>query len=167
MLLKVLAGKTERDYEAMLAGGVSTAAASVTREEVDGHVAAAGSPEHLRTVRELMAAVPPRPSSPPTIPARPAAPAVPPPIPGAAPAPVVRTETLLWRRVEVAPGLELHVRSDYAVPDTRAKRESLLLAVLESLQPGGRSLRKLLSRLRSGRSFNRHTVFPDRREARR
>ncbi len=128
VLLKMLAGKAEGDYEAMLAGGVSMAASLVTREEVEGHVAAAGAPEHLRTVRELMAAAPPPP-------ARAVAPAILPPALGAAPASVARTETLLWRRVEVAPGLELHVRADYAVPDTRAKREALLLAVLESLQP--------------------------------
>ncbi len=59
VLLKMLAGKTEADYEAMLAGGVSMAAAAVPREEVDGHIAAAGPPEHLRLVRDLMAAAPP------------------------------------------------------------------------------------------------------------
>ncbi len=128
-LLKMLAGKTEADYEAVLAGGVSTAAAAVPREEVDGHIAAAGPPEHLRFVRDLMAATPPPPASPPR------APVVPPPVPAAAPPPVPRPETALWRRVEVAPGFELHVRADFVVPDTRAKRESLLLAVLEGLQP--------------------------------
>ena len=141
-LLKMLAGKTERDYEAMLAGGVSTAAAAVPREEVDGHIATGGLTEHSRLVRDLMAAAPPKPppipSSPPPIPSA-ALTETPPPIPSAASTPVSRAETSLWRRVEVAPGFELHVRADFLVPDTRAKRESLLLAVLEGLQPGGRS----------------------------
>ncbi len=137
VLLKMLAGKTEADYEAMLAGGVSMAAAAVPREEVDGHIAAAGPPEHLRLVRDLMAAAPPLPTPPPI-------PSSPPPIPSAPvtasppPVPVPRAESALWRRVEVAPGLELHVRAGFVMPDTRAKRESLLLAVLEGLQPGGR-----------------------------
>ena len=139
-LLKMLAGKTEADYEAMLAGGVSTAAAAVSREEVDGHIAA-GPPEHLRLVRDLMAAAPPVPppipSSPPPIPLAPML-DKPPPIPAAALATGVRAESTLWRRIEVAPGFELHVRADFVVPDTRAERESLLLAVLEGLQPGRR-----------------------------
>ena len=144
-LLKMLANKTEADYEAVLAGGVSTAAAALPREEVDGHIAAAAPPEHLRLARDLMAAAPPPLSSPPPVPPAlvraPPPPAMPPPIPGAAPAalPVARVETLLWRRVEVVPGLELHVRADFVMPDTRARREALLLAVLEGLQPGGRS----------------------------
>ena len=123
-LLKILAGKGEADYEAMLAGGVSVGAA-VSREEVEGHVAAAGPPEHLRLVRDLMAAAPAPRAVPGAGSAAAPLPSTPPPVP-AAPPPI-------WRRVEVAPGLELHLRADFAPPDTRARRESLLLALLEAV----------------------------------
>lgn len=115
-LLKMLAGKTESDYEAVLAGGVATAAAVVPREELDGHIDAAGPSEDVRLVRGLA-------TDPPPIPVAPAVP---------------RADALLWRRVEVAPGLELHVRADFPAPDTRARRESLLLAVLAGLRSDGR-----------------------------
>ena len=133
VLLKMLAGKTETDYEAVLAGGVSVAAATLPREDVEGHVAAVGTPESLRTVRDLMSAAPPLPP--------PVPPSLPPPLvsPPGAPPPVPRAETPLWRRVEIAPGLELHVRADFTAPETRPRRESLLLAVLEALRPGGRA----------------------------
>ena len=128
----MLAGKKEGDYEAMLAGGVSTAAASVPREETDELGTRAVTSDQRRFVRDLMAAVPP-----PTIPVSlPPVPSGPPPV---IPPPIRAETSSLWRRVEVAPGFELHVRADFLLPDTRAKRESLLLAVLESLQPGGRS----------------------------
>ena len=126
-LLKMLAGKGEADYEAMLAGGVSVAAAAMPREEVEGHVAAAGPPDHLRLVRDLMAAAPV--AAPRAMPAAPAA---------FAPVPVVPPPTTpLWRRTEIAPGLELHLRADFVPPDTRARRESLLLALLEAVMRSG------------------------------
>ena len=107
-LLKMLAGKTEAEYEAVLAGGVSTKAAAGPRDEPD----AAGSSGTLRLVHDLT------PDEPPSVsPAK---------------------ETFPWRRVEIAPGLELHVRADFAAPDTHAGRESLLSAVLANLPRRGR-----------------------------
>ncbi len=89
-LLKMLAGKTEADYEAVLAGGVSTAAGTAMPRD-----------EPIRPIG------------------------------------TARAETLFWRRVEIAPGLELHVRADFVAPDTDAGRESLLRVALENLSGGG------------------------------
>ena len=130
-LLKMLAGKREADYEAMLAGGVSVAAAALPREEVEGHVASAGPPEHLRLVRDLMAAVPAAPPRP--APGAAPRPATPPPIPAPAATPVALPPAF-WRRVEIAPGVELHLRADFIPPDTRTGRERLLLALLEAMR---------------------------------
>jgi DNA-binding transcriptional MerR regulator len=51
-----------------------------------------------------------------------------------------------WQRVEIEPGLELHIRSDYTPPTTSAKSRSLAERVIHRLRrlrrPGGREREK-------------------------
>lgn len=109
-LLKMFAGKREADYEAMLAGGISVVGAA-SRKEADEH-AAATPPEGLRLVRDLVASE----------------------------EPLVSASTApLWRRVEVAPGLELQLRADFTLPEARAGRESLLLAMWQAVASSGQA----------------------------
>jgi len=56
--------------------------------------------------------------------------APPPPAPQAAAA----TQSHSWQRVEIEPGLELHVRSDYAPPPTSARTKSLLEKAIHRLR---------------------------------
>ena len=54
--------------------------------------------------------------------------AAPPPPPQAA------AQTHSWQRVEIEPGLELHIRSDYAPPPTSARTKSLLEKAIHRLR---------------------------------
>jgi DNA-binding transcriptional MerR regulator len=45
-----------------------------------------------------------------------------------------QTRTRSWHRVEIEPGLELHIRSDYAPPTTSAKSRSLAERVIQGLR---------------------------------
>ena len=45
--------------------------------------------------------------------------------PVAASAPLANEESVSWQRVEIEPGLELHIRSDYAPPGSSAKTKGL------------------------------------------
>jgi DNA-binding transcriptional MerR regulator len=52
----------------------------------------------------------------------------------AAPPPPAAPQTHSWQRVEIEPGLELHVRSDYAPPPTTARTKSLLEKAIHRLR---------------------------------
>jgi len=41
------------------------------------------------------------------------------------PAPSVQEQTVVWQRLEIEPGLEVHIRSDYAPPTTTARTRTL------------------------------------------
>jgi DNA-binding transcriptional MerR regulator len=45
-----------------------------------------------------------------------------------------QTQTRSWERVEIEPGLELHIRSDYTPPTTSAKSRSLAERVIHGLR---------------------------------
>jgi len=51
-----------------------------------------------------------------------------------APAPPLEDETASWQRVEIEPGLELHVRSDYSPPATSARTRSLAERAIHRLR---------------------------------
>jgi len=59
------------------------------------------------------------------------------PLDAAAPAPP-QTSSHSWQRVELEPGLELHVRSDYSPPATGARTRSLLEKAIHRLRRLGR-----------------------------
>jgi DNA-binding transcriptional MerR regulator len=52
----------------------------------------------------------------------------------AAAAPPQQTSSHSWQRVEIEPGLELHIRSDYAPPTTGARTKSLLEKAIHRLR---------------------------------
>ena len=49
--------------------------------------------------------------------------------------PATPAPSIIWRRVEVAPGLEVHLRADFVPPNTRERREALLRALAEAVAP--------------------------------
>ena len=62
------------------------------------------------------------------------APAAPPPMEMAAAPPQDLAAPHSWQRVEIEPGLELHVRSDYSPPATTGKTRSLLERAIHRLR---------------------------------
>lgn len=103
---ELVAGKNEQDLEMML--GVRGAAGKKT--------------EAKRYLETLLASAP----SPP----RTEAAAAPP----SAPLDALADQSASWQRVEIEPGLELHVRSDYAPPATGARTRSLLEKAIHRLR---------------------------------
>src|SRR6185503_5168744 len=57
-----------------------------------------------------------------------------PPLMQAAPPPQMLDQSASWQRVEIEPGLELHVRSDYSPPATSGKTKSLLEKAIHRLR---------------------------------
>ncbi len=109
---ELVAGKSEQELEMLL--GVSSVAAKKSRET-----------DAKRYLESLLA-----PDSAPMEMLAGAAPAGPPP--PAAPQQIDQTAS--WQRVEIEPGLELHIRSDYAPPATGGKTKSLLEKAIHRLR---------------------------------
>jgi DNA-binding transcriptional MerR regulator len=105
---ELVAGKSEQELETIL--GVRGASGSKTEAKL-----------YLET---LLASAP----SPLPIDAAPA-----PPAPQAAAAPQA-AQSHSWQRVEIEPGLELHIRSDYSPPSTGARTKSLLEKAIHRLR---------------------------------
>ncbi len=63
-----------------------------------------------------------------------ASPASAPPMQAAAPPPPQLDASASWQRVEIEPGLELHVRSDYTPPASTGKTRSLLERAIHRLR---------------------------------
>jgi DNA-binding transcriptional MerR regulator len=102
---ELVAGKTELELEMML--GVRSASGKKTEAK-----------QYLETLL----------SSAPSQPLMETAAAPPPPPPQAA------AQSHSWQRVEIEPGLELHVRSDYSPPPTTARTKSLLEKAIHRLR---------------------------------
>ena len=105
---ELVAGKSEQELETML--GVRGASG--------------GRTEAKRYLETLLSSAP----SPPQIDAAP-----PPQAPRAAAAPQA-AEAHSWQRVEIEPGLELHIRSDYSPPTTGSRTKSLLEKAIHRLR---------------------------------
>ncbi len=105
---ELVAGKSEQELEMLL--GVGTVAAKKTRES-----------DAKRYLESLLA-----PESAPPPPMRVAG--APPP------APQMLDQSASWQRVEIEPGLELHIRSDYSPPATGGKTKSLLEKAIHRLR---------------------------------
>ena len=103
---ELVAGKSEQELETLLGIG-STAKKSRDTEA-------------KRYLESLLAPVP-------------AAPAAQPLKEAAAPPPAQTDQSHSWQRVEIEPGLELHIRSDYS-PPTSARARSLLEKALHRLR---------------------------------
>ncbi|HEU4932051.1 MAG TPA: MerR family transcriptional regulator [Pyrinomonadaceae bacterium] len=107
---ELVAGKSEQELEMLL--GVGSVAAKKTRES-----------DAKRYLESLLA---PESAPPPMIADAAAAPSPPPP--------QKFDQSASWQRVEIEPGLELHIRSDYSPPATSGKTKSLLEKAIHRLR---------------------------------
>ena len=103
---ELVAGKSEQELETLL--GIGSTAAKKSRET-----------DAKRYLESLLAPNP--------------APAAPPLKQVAAPPPQQTDQSHSWQRVEIEPGLELHIRSDYS-PPTSARARSLLEKAIHRLR---------------------------------
>lgn len=109
---ELVAGKSEQELETLL--GIGSTAAKKTRDT-----------DAKRYLESLLA---PAPAS-----ARASAPAAPTSRQAAAPTQQQSDQSHSWQRVEIEPGLELHIRSDYS-PPTSARTRSLLEKAIHRLR---------------------------------
>lgn len=125
-LLKMLPDKTSADLEAILTTGVALEPTAVSPPPSAASPPSSSGELHGSILRDLMTGQagtrpvhrPERTSTPP-----------------------ISTQPAQWQRIEVATGLELHVRSDFRLPPTEAGRAQMLLLLLEKLReaaPGSR-----------------------------
>ena len=104
---ELVTGRSEQELEMLL--GVGTLTARKNRDtDAKRYLESLLAPESAPP-RSMMAAAAPAPS----------APSPPPP-------PQHVDQSASWQRIEIEPGLELHIRSDYAPPATSGKIKSLL-----------------------------------------
>ena len=108
---ELVAGKSEQELEMLL--GVGTVAPRKSRET-----------DAKRYLESLLA--------PDAAPFRMETAAAPPPLPPTAPQMVEQSAS--WKRIEIEPGLELHIRSDYSPPPTSGKTKSLLEKAIHRLR---------------------------------
>jgi len=105
---ELVAGKSEQELEMLL--GVGGVAAKKNREtDAKRYLESLLAPESAAFPMEMAAAPPP-------------------------PAPQMLVQSASWQRVEIEPGLELHVRSDYSPPATSGKTKSLLEKAIHRLR---------------------------------
>ena len=102
---ELVAGKSEQELETML--GVR--AASGKKTEAKRYLETLLSSAPSQPLKETAAAPPP-------------------------PQAQVAAHTASWQRVEIEPGLELHIRSDYSPPPTSGKTKSLLEKAIHRLR---------------------------------
>jgi DNA-binding transcriptional MerR regulator len=105
---ELVAGKSEQELEMLL--GVGSVAPKKSREtDAKRYLESLLAPESAAFPIETAAAPPP-------------------------PAPQMIDQTASWQRVEIEPGLELHIRSDYSPPPTSGKTKSLLEKAIHRLR---------------------------------
>lgn len=107
---ELVAGKSEQELEMLL--GVGSVAAKKSREtDAKRYLESLLAPESAPFMKEA-AAAPPPPTS----------------------APQILDQSASWQRIEIEPGLELHIRSDYSPPATSGKTRSLLERAIHRLR---------------------------------
>jgi len=112
---ELVTGRSEQELEMLL--GVGTLTARKNRDtDAKRYLESLLAPESAPP-RSMMAAAAPAP----------AAPSPPPP-------PQHVDQSASWQRIEIEPGLELHIRSDYAPPATSGKIKSLLEKAIHRLR---------------------------------
>jgi len=103
---ELVAGKSEQELEMLL--GVGGVAAKKSREtDAKRYLESLLAPESAAFPMETAAAPPP---------------------------PQMLDQSASWQRVEIEPGLELHIRSDYSPPTTSGKTKSLLEKAIHRLR---------------------------------
>jgi DNA-binding transcriptional MerR regulator len=108
---ELVAGKSELELESLL--GIGTQAKRSRDNEAKRYLESLLAPSMSIAFGE---AVEPEPIKQ----MRMRAAAAPPPVPSSAP-----DQTAVWQRLEIEPGLEVHIRSDYTPPTTSARTRSL------------------------------------------
>ena len=116
VITNLIAGKTDAELRALLQGGTSVSAAPANP-----------ALDFLSRVRRRAAL----PASPPPAQTTAASPAV--------RAPIAPASSGAWNRVELLPGLEIHVRDGFALPSSPHERERLGQLFLDALQAVARS----------------------------
>jgi DNA-binding transcriptional MerR regulator len=112
---ELVTGRSEQELEMLL--GVGTLTARKNRDtDAKRYLESLLAPESAPP-RSMMAAAAPAP----------AAPSPPPP-------PQHVDQSASWQRIEIEPGLELHIRSDYAPPATSGKIKSLVEKAIHRLR---------------------------------
>ena len=120
---ELVAGKSEQELELLL--GVGTVAAKKSREtDAKRYLESLLAPEAAPPPPRQAAARPPRETGAPIETAAPMETA----------APQMLDQSASWQRVEIEPGLELHIRSDYSPPATSGKTRSLLEKAIHRLR---------------------------------
>ena len=105
---ELVAGKSEQELEMLL--GVGSVAAKKSREtDAKRYLESLLAPDSAQLSKQAVAAPPP-------------------------PAPQMLDQSASWQRVEIEPGLELHIRSDYSPPATSGKTKSLLEKAIHRLR---------------------------------
>jgi DNA-binding transcriptional MerR regulator len=106
---ELVAGKSEPELEMLL--GVGSVAAKKSRDsDAKRYLESLLAPDTAAPLREASAT------------------------PAAEPAPQAIDQSASWQRIEIEPGLELHVRSDYSPPPTSGKTKSLLERAIHRLR---------------------------------
>ena len=110
---ELVTGKSEQELEMLL--GVGSVTARKTREtDAKRYLESLLAPESAPH-SSMLAGAAPTPKPPPA-------------------APQQIDQSASWQRVEIEPGLELHIRSDYAPPATSGKTKSLLEKAIHRLR---------------------------------
>jgi DNA-binding transcriptional MerR regulator len=106
---ELVAGKSEAELEMLL--GVGSVAAKKSRDsDAKRYLESLLAPDTAAPLREASAP------------------------PATAAAPQAIDQSASWQRIEIEPGLELHVRSDYSPPPTSGKTKSLLERAIHRLR---------------------------------
>lgn len=112
---ELVTGKSEQELEMLL--GVGTLTAKKNRDtDAKRYLESLLAPESAAP-RSMMAAAAPVPTA-----------------PSPPPSPQHVDQSASWQRIEIEPGLELHIRSDYAPPPTSGKTKSLLEKAIHRLR---------------------------------
>ena len=106
---ELVAAKSEQKLEMLL--GVGSVAAKKSREtDARRYLESLLAPESVPLAKQAAAAPPPP------------------------PAPQMLDQSASWQRLEIEPGLELHIRSDYSPPPSSGKTKSLLEKAIHRLR---------------------------------
>ncbi|HZI19299.1 MAG TPA: MerR family transcriptional regulator [Pyrinomonadaceae bacterium] len=125
VIREMVSGRSERQLERLLGG------------EADRKRTAGAGNEALQYLESLLAdAAPPAPAAPPaqTRPSRAAPSAAAPPPP---PAPSRHAGGDTWARVEIEPGLEVHIRDSYRLPADESGMRRVVQLFLDAVRGGG------------------------------
>jgi DNA-binding transcriptional MerR regulator len=132
---ELVGGRVERDLERLLGAGEGgpTAARNDALRYLETLLTTQPSPAAPQSRALRSQALPGAMSARAALPASPAQPSPPPP---------QQQSTGTWQRIEIEPGLELHMRGDYQPPDDARQKRRLARNVLRTIESQSRKLQK-------------------------